>query len=53
MPVWFIVQVVKVVVFVWHVSHEAVVGMCPVAGFVLTSLYAPPWQVAQPVVMPV
>jgi len=40
------------VVLVWQVSHAAVVVMC-VVDFVFTSANWPPWQVAQPTVMPV
>ena len=46
------VQAVNVVVLVWHDSHAAAVGIWPVAGFAFTSLYAPPWQVEQPDVIP-
>ena len=33
-------------------AHAAEVGIWPVAGFAFTSLYAPPWQVEQPDVIP-
>jgi hypothetical protein len=52
MPAWFIAApVLKLVVFLWQVSHAAVVAMC-VAGFAFTVVKLPPWQVAQPVVIP-
>jgi hypothetical protein len=28
MPAWFMVGAVNDVVFLWHESHDAVVGMC-------------------------
>ena len=53
MPVWFIAApVLKLVVFLWQVSQAAVVAMW-VAGLAFTVVKLPPWQVAQPVVMPV
>ena len=51
MPAWFMVVPAKLVVDLWHVSQDALVGIW-LAGLAKP---APPnlWQVAHPVVMPV
>jgi hypothetical protein len=54
-PAWFIVQLVKppgMVVLVWHNSQAVVPTGIWVAGLAVTPALTP-WQLAQPVVMPV
>ena len=58
MPVWFIAVPAKFVNFVaaWQVSQAAVVGMWVAGGAtgtMLAKLSPGPWQVAQPLVIPV
>ena len=55
MPVWFIVHAVKVVVLEWQVSHAADVEIWLTGLVTIVAPWnaCPPWQLAQPDVMPV
>ena len=55
MPVWFIVVPLKLTVDLWQVSQLAVVGkwLLGLATGTTPAKLCPPWQVAQPLVMPV
>lgn len=51
-PVWLNAAPKNDVVFLWQVSQPAVVATC-VGGFDTILAYAPLWQFAQPVTIPV
>ena len=58
MPAWFIAVPAKLVKALaeWQLSQAAVVGICVAGGAIgtmLAKLKPGPWQVAQPLVMPV